>query len=609
MPTSGWSAGMGESRIRLTSTPDSSERQPRWSPDGRYLAFLATRGDEEDRKKGAQVWLLDRNGGEAQKLTDLKGGVSDYSWSPDGRRLVLVVDDFDPTSDPEKLDGWKRKTAPPIVIDRYHFKADEGGYLTRLYSHLDVFDVEARKADVLTSGPFDDTVPAWSPDGRAVAFVSNRAPDPDRTENSNIYVVDARPGAAPRQLTTFPGKNGGVPAWSPDGKWIAYFQADETKYTAYYLDKLAVIPASGGAARLPTAALDRAVTGQILWARDGESVQVVVEDDRTTYVARVGVATGAVERLTTGRRTVGAITPGPNGALALLGGTAAEPDEVYALEHGALRRLSHENDRWLADVQLATTEDFTCRAKDGTLVNGLVRKPAGFVAGTTYPTLLLIHGGPNGQDGHEFDFGREFFAASGYVVLSVNYRGSSGRGAAYQRAIFADWGHKEVMDLLAAVDWAVGSGLSDASRLGIGGWSYGGILTDYTIASDTRFKAAVSGASSAMQLSLYGVDQYILQWEQEVGLPWTSIDTYLKVSYPFLHADRIKTPTLFMGGEKDFNVPLVGVEQMYQALRSLNVDTQLVIYPGQHHGLTTPSYVRDRLERWRGWYDRYLKAH
>ena len=599
----------GTQQIRLTSTPESSERAPRWSQDGKYLAFLAARGSEEEKKKGAQVWLLNRAGGEAQQLTDIKGGVADYVWSPDSSRLCLVVNDFDPTSDPEKLEGWKRKTTPPIVIDRYHFKSDEGGYLTRLYSHLMLFDVAAKKAEALTKGTFDDQSPAWSPDGKSVAFVSNRTPDPDRNENSDIFVVEARAGAEPRAVTTFAGRDGGTPSWSQDGKWIAYFQADETKYTAYYLDKLTIVPSAGGAAKVLTTALDRATFGDILWSPDGQSLRVVVEDDRTMYVAKVSAATGAVEKLTTGERTAVSISPrGTDGSLALIVDTPAAPGEVYAFDKGALRQLSHQNDAWLADVQLALTENFTCKAKDGTIVNGIVKKPAGFTAGKKYPTLLVIHGGPNGQDDDTFDFLREWFAANGYVVLAVNYRGSSGRGAAFQKAIYADWGNKEVMDLLAAVDWAVASGIADPDRLGIGGWSYGGILTDYTIASDTRFKAAMSGASSALQMSLYGIDQYVIQWDLELGQPWKAADLYTKVSYPFFHVDRIKTPTLFMSGDKDFNVPTAGVEQMYQALKSLNtVDTQLIIYPGQHHGLTIPSYIRYRLERWVGWYDRFLK--
>ncbi len=174
------------------------------------------------------------------------------------------------------------------------------------------------------------------------------------------------------------------------------------------------------------------------------------------------------------------------------------------------------------------------------------------------------------------------------MVISVNYRGSNGRGNAFQKAIFADWGNKEVADLLGAMDALQKMPWVDSNRLGIGGWSYGGILTDYTIAQDTRFKAAISGAGSANQLSMYGSDMYITQYEQEIGPPWKSQDLWIKISYPFFHADRIKTPTLFMVGEKDFNVPLAGSEQMYQALRSLGVDAQLVIYPGQFHGITVP---------------------
>jgi dipeptidyl aminopeptidase/acylaminoacyl peptidase len=599
----GWN---GEDRVRLTSIPDSSESKPRWSPDGRYLAFVATRGDEDEKKKGGQVWLLDRRGGEAQKLTDIKGGVSEYAWSPDGKRLVLVVDDFDPSSDPEKKEGWKRKTAPPIVIDRYQFKADRDGYLRGLRSHLQLFDLETRKAEPLTAGTFDEKSPSWSPDGRLIAFVSNRETDPDRTDNTDIFVIEPKAGAEPRRLTTFAGRDSGVAAWSPDSRFLVFLQGDDPKYTAYGMSKLAVVPAAGGATRVLTASLDRAVQEPLDWSADGKTLSFVVQDDRITYLARMPAAGGAVEKLTSGRRVVSANSPGRDGAFALLAATASEPDEVHVWENGSLRRVTHENDAWLANVQLATVEDFSCRAKDGTEVHGLLFKPPSFVAGQKYPTLLNIHGGPNGQDQHAFSFERQLLAANGYAVLAVNYRGSAGRGSAYQKAIFADWGNKEVIDLLAAVDYAVSSGVADPSRLGIGGWSYGGILTDYTIATDPRFKAAISGAGSALQLSMYGSDEYISQYELELGPPWKNVEPWLKVSYPFLHADRIKTPTLYLGGQSDFNVPIIGGEQMYQALRSMGVDTQLVIYPGQYHSITTPSYVRDRLERYLAWYGKYL---
>ena len=602
-----WMAGWdGAEEIRLTSSPD-GESTPRWSPDGRYLAFLASRGTEEEKKLGAQVWLLDRRGGEAQKLTEIKGGVSDYAWSPDSRRLAIVSSDPDPADDPEKMEGWKRKTAPPIVIDRYLFKQDRSGYLKRLYEHLWLFDVASRKAEPLTSGASNDTSPVWSPDGSRIAFLSERGPNVDRDIDSDLYVIEAKAGSAPVQLTDFPGPDGGRPSWSPDGQWIAFLRGDEPRFGGYNLDKLAILAASGGPVKILTATLDRAVSDPICWSADGKSLTFLVEDDREVYIGRMPVGGGSVEKLTTGRRTVSNLSLGPDGAITLLAGTAAEVNEVNALENGRLRRLTHQNDALFAGLELGTTEDFTSKSKDGTVVNGLITKPASYSPGTLYPLLLRIHGGPNGQDDWSFSFERELFAANGYVVLAVNYRGGSGRGSAFQKAIFADWGHKEVMDLLGAVDRAVALKIADPARLGIGGWSYGGILTDYTIATDPRFRAAISGAGSALQLAMYGSDQYIRQYEQEIGVPWKATDAWIRISYPFFKADRIKTPTLFMGGEKDFNVPIVGGEQMYQALKSLGVETELVVYPGQFHGISTPSYVRDRYERYLAWYGKFLK--
>ena len=603
-----WMVGWdGAEEIRLTSSPD-GESAPRWSPDGRYLAFLSSRGTEEEKKLGAQVWLLDRRGGEALRLTEIKGGVSDYAWSPDGKRLAVVVADQDPADEPEKMEGWKRKTKPPIVIDRYHFKQDRSGYLQRLYSHLWLFDVASRKAEPLTSGPANDTAPAWSPDGGRIAFVSDRGPNVDRDPDSDVFVVEAKPGAAPVQLTDFAGPDGGRPAWSPDGRWIAFLRGDEPRFSAYDLSRLAVVPAAGGAPKVLTETLDRGVSGPLLWSPDGASLTFLVEDDRAEYVGRVPAGGGPVETLTTGPRTVSNLSLGPDGSLTLLAGSATEVAEVHCLETGQLRRLTRQNDALFAGIRLATTEGFTSKSKDGTVVNGLIVKPASHDPAKLYPTLLRIHGGPNGQDDWSFDFERELFAAQGYVVLAVNYRGSSGRGSAFQKAIYGDWGHKEVIDLLGAVDGAVAAKIADPDRLGIGGWSYGGILTDYTIATTPRFKAATSGAGSALQLSMYGSDQYIRQYEQELGVPWKALDVWVRVSYPFFKADRIRTPTLFLCGEKDFNVPIVGSEQMYQALKSLGVETQLVVYPGQFHSLAMPSYVKDRYERYLAWYAKFLKA-
>ena len=607
----------GSEQLQLTSSPD-GESSPRWSPDGKYLSFVASRGTEDEKKRGAQVWLLPRSGGEAMKLTDVQGGVSDYSWSPDSTRLVFVASDEDPDAEPEKKEGWKRKTTPPIVIDRYHFKQDREGYLTHVYKHIALFDIAAKTATTLTKGRVDDGSPSWSPDGTRIAFLSKRAhAEPDRTSNDDLWVIEARAGAEPVRLTATPEGEGGRPAWSPDGSRLAILVGDNDQHTAYGLDKLAVVPANApqpAAPRILTASLDRAVSSPS-WSADGSRISFLLEDDRAQQVASVpaegpSTALGArgIQRVTDGRRVIGVAHAGTqaDGNFALVAMTATTLPEISVLDGGALRTITKHNASLQAELQLATTEDFTSKSKDGAEVHGLIVKPAGYQAGRTYPTILYIHGGPNGQDQHAFSFDREFLAANGYVVLAINYRGSAGRGQAFQKAIHRDWGNLEVVDLLGAVDEAVRQGIADPNRLGIGGWSYGGISTNYTIATDPRFKAAVSGAGSSMQFSMYGLDQYVLQYDQEMGQPWKARDAWMKVSYPFFNAERIKTPTLFLGGEKDFNVPIAGSEQMYQALKSLGVDTQLVVYPGQFHGLTIPSYQRDRLQRYLDWFNKYV---
>ena len=498
------------------------------------------------------------------------------------------------------------------MIDRYHFKQDGAGYLlSGRHSYIYLFDIASKKLDRLTTGQkYDESSPVWSPDGARIAFTSNHAADPDRNPESQVYVAESRAGSAEKQLTPLSMNVGrGRVDWSPDGKWIAFLAGEEDrKFAEYGMERAALVPSDGSAAPAlvkSIAELDRGVSA-LRFTSDGTSLTFLVADDRSEYPASVALNGGAVKRPMNTPLMVSSPTAA-KGCSAFLSGGDDRPTEVYISDGPSLRQLTHQNDALMNELQVAQTEEVSFKSKDGTEVHGLLTRPVGYAAGTKVPLLLRIHGGPNGQDAHSFSTERQFFAAHGYAVLAVNYRGSSGRGQKFSRAIAADWGHYEVDDLEAGVEYAIRAGVADPDRLGVGGWSYGGILTDYLIATDTRFKAATSGAGTAFPIAFYGTDQYINQYDDEIGPPWKAFDTYVKVSYPFLHADRIKTPTLFLGGERDFNVPVQGGQQMYQALRSLGVETRLIIYPNETHGISRPSYQRDRLERYLAWYDKYLK--
>ncbi len=585
----------GTESVQLTNSPD-GEGNPKWSPDGKYISFTAARNGGS-----TQVYILNRLGGEAVKLTDTKGSLSDYAWSPDSKRLLLAIKDAEDTT------GKKKNN--PMVIDRYHFKQDVSGYLyDKRKTHLYLFDVATKKTDTLTRGNYNEGSMQWSPDGALVAFVSNRTEDPDKNSNNDIFVIAARPGAEAKQLTSWKGSDGS-PQWSPDGKTIAYLRStSDENFIMYDQPVLSVIPAAGGEPVLLSKSLDRPVSN-IRWSKDGSRIAALVTDDCERYIASFDPKNGKMSKLIGGNRSFNALELHPNGNWITSMSNPQLPSEYYALENNNLRRLTNVQDGFVKDLSLATVEKFVSKSKDGATVSSLLYLPPN-AGKEKLPVIFFIHGGPVGQDDYGFDLTRQTLAAKGYAVVAVNYRGSNGRGIDYSKSIYADWGNKEVLDIQGAADHLISKGIIDADKMGIAGWSYGGILTDYTIAKDDRFKAAVSGAGSALQLSLYGVDQYILQLDNELGQPWKdkNYEKYLKLSYPFLNAGKIKTPTLFMTGEKDFNVPAIGSEQMYQALRSNGIQTELVIYPGQFHGITLPSFQADRLERYQQWFDKFLKT-
>jgi dipeptidyl aminopeptidase/acylaminoacyl peptidase len=602
----------GGDAISMTAEGVSSGH-PSWSPDGKYLSFLSARDGGKP-----QVWLLDRRGGEAVRLTDTVQGVDDFEWSPDSTRLVLILRDPKPEDieaarnreKPVPATPPKPKTPPPLVIDRLQFKRDTVGYLDRRRTHLYVFNVPAKTTTQITSGDFDDSEPAWSPDGKFLAFSSNRTPDADANYKSHIWVVaadNADQGAHLTQLTPDPGPDS-APAWSPDGKWMAYVTELDPHLFYYNTRHLAVIPASGGQPNVLTRSFDRSIR-RLRFSNDSKYIYFTAEDDGTQNLCRIPVGGGEITRPIGGRLAVGTYSLGKDDSIAAQIGTIDRPDEIFYLSNGANEptRLTRTNDALLAQLRLAQADYVHFKSKDGTTVAGYLYKPLDYTPGKKVPTLLNPHGGPVGQYAAAFYHLAQLYAANGYAVLLPNPRGSSGYGQKFCAAIYADWGNKDYQDDVAMVDYAVAQGIADPDRLGVGGWSYGGISTNFIIAQTQRFKAAISGAGVALIASFYGHDHYQRDYDIELGHPWDNKAVWDRIS-PFYRVASITTPTLFMGGDIDWNVPILGSEQMYEAMKTLGRTTELVVYPAEYHGFTIPSHIKDRMERFMAWYNHYVKG-
>ncbi|HXH68110.1 MAG TPA: S9 family peptidase [Candidatus Limnocylindrales bacterium] len=608
---------VGGEAIPLTAGGVESSH-PRWSPDGKYLAFLSTRKNAEGDDEKTQVYVLNRLGGEAQRLTDTAQDVEEFEWAPSGKQLVLILRDPTPeeaeaaaakSRDAEGSQKKKSKAQPPWVLDRLQFKSDTIGYIDRRRTHLYVFNLADKSQRQVSSGDYDDAQPAWSPDGKSLAFSSNRTkPEPDATYNSDIWVVAAdntNQGAHPAQVTNFPGQKD-HPAWSPDGKWLTYSASSDLKLFYYATKHVALSSATGGDARILTKALDRMAT-EPQFAPDGKSIYFLADDDGTQTVAQVNLADEIVTRAIGGRLNVDGYSLSKDGTLAATISTTDRPYEVFTIPGGKLTRLTHLNDDWLAQHKVVKGEYVSFKSKDGTVVHGYLYKPVDYRPGKKVPTILRPHGGPVEEYEDEFFDLAQLFAANGYAVLLPNPRGSTGYGQEFCKAIYADWGNKDFQDDMAFVDYALAQGLADPDKLGVGGWSYGGISTDFIIGQTNRFKAAITGAGAANFTSMWGHDQYQREYVIELGYPWENQVLWDRIA-PFYRVKNILTPTLFVGGNIDCNVPILGGEQMYLSLKELGRETLLVVYPDEYHEFKTPSHIKDLQQRYLAWYAHYVKA-
>ena len=586
----------GGDPIQMT-TSHSESSSPKWSPDGRYLAVLSDRKDEI-----TQVWLLDRRGGDAQQLTEFKQGVDSFYWAPDSQSVLLLAED--PT--PADLDEEERPNPRPYVVDRLQFKEDYVGYLDRHRTHIHVVEIASRDARQITSGDYDDSEPAWSPDSKRIVFVSNRTEKPDRNRNTDLWIVDvAKADDDPLQLTSAETADAS-PSWSPDGQTIVYTSTVPDALPIYAIPQLTVIDVASGASAVNQSLVETQVFTP-RYAPDGQSVLAITEYHGEQNLIRIDIVSGAVQSMIDGSDTVTEFTIAPDGAVFALLTRPQLPDEIFAVAGDDLTQISFVNKSVLDGVALASMEKHAYQSNDGTDLETFITFPPGFKKGTAYPGVLMIHGGPQEQYDYRFDYEAQLLAAKGYVVVMPNPRGSFGYGQAFAEAIVRDWGGIDFEDVMAAVDFAVAKGWVDDDRMAVYGWSYGGMMTNNAITKTDRFKAAITVASATLYVANYGHDQYQCWWEEELGLPWLpeNREKYDRIS-PFYSLDKVTTPTLIVGGEEDWNVPIQNSEQLYIVLKRMGVPTELVVYPGQGHEWSVPSYNRDLYERYFAWLKLYV---
>ncbi len=620
------------SNLWIVSTTGGTPRQftvgkhvdslPHWAPDGQSIAFISNRENE----KQPQLYIIPFGGGEARRLTDLKGEFNAFEWAPDGSRLVLQFRKQDPEAIEREEDERKKELGVVYRrIERLHYSEDAVGWYPRERWHLWIVDAETGEAIQLTDGPIhDERAPAWSPDGQELVFLTNLAEDPDlEPERDELCVIPATGGEA-RCLETPIGPKQ-HPRYSPDGAWIAYFgrkgRSDWWKNT-----RLWVVPTDGShPARNLTAEHDITISSFTLndtggakmmpptWSLDGKTLYVQMSQHGRTLLNAVSFADGSLESLVEGDGVVGVYNfDDEQQRLMYFWGTLYDPVQLYVreLQTGATRQLTDLNP-FLDEIELGEVEEVWFKGAAGNDLQGWILTPPGFDPEERYPSILEIHGGPLAQYG--FFFMHEFYylAAQGYVVTFSNPRGGIGYGAEHAGAIWGGWGDADYADLMKWADYVEALPYIDPDQMGVTGGSYGGYMTAWIIGHTDRFAAAVAQRSVTNLISMWGSSDANWVFQQPFGdkPPYESIEQ-LWESSPMKHIGSAQTPTLVIHSEQDLRCPLEQGQQLFVSLKTLNVPTEFVIFPGEPHGLSRMGRTDRRIARLEAiqrWFDTYLK--
>jgi dipeptidyl aminopeptidase/acylaminoacyl peptidase len=588
--------GEGESALHFAGEAASSS-SPRWSPDGKFVAFLSARDGGK-----TQVWLLATNGGEAHRLTILENGVSNIEWSPDSTHLVGLTRTGPPPS----------KNSDVRHYTHISYKFNDSGWFDEKRSHILVIDAKTGAAKQITDGDnWNDTDPHWSPDSSRIAFVSDRtAHEFDGSHNSDIWVIPSSGGA----LTKISDHEGPdrSPRWSPDGKQIAFLGSADEEDAA----KIYVAPSEGGKPSVAVAKNIDQVIAEVIWAEHGKAIYFGSGVKGETHLFRVEVASGAISQLTTGPRNVHAMAlHDKSGKIAYLSNDFEHLDDIYIRDNSSARerQLTHLNAALWSKLDLAKVERVPYKAADGWAIDGFLVKPVGWQAGKKYPMVLSIHGGPAGMYGVDWYQEFQVYAARGWAVFFCNPRGSTGYGQAFQRGVAHEWGGKAYTDIMTGVEEVLKrNAWIDRDRLGVTGGSYGGFMTNWIETQTNLFKAAVTLRSISNFVSDDGTRDGAYGHERDFGGDiFHNYDEYWKYS-PLRLAANVKTPTLVLHSDNDFRVPIEQGEQWFRALQHYHVTSEIVMFPRENHNLTRtgePKHLVESMNWQVYWFDRFLNGN
>ncbi len=620
-----WVASTSRSQLRQFTTGDQHDASARWSPDGSQIAFLSDRADKE---KPAQVYLIPFNGGEASQLTHLDGEIGELSWSPDGRQLACTVRKLDPEAVERQADEQKKKLG--VVVrhyDRLFYKLDGYGYLPHERTHLWTIDTRTGRSKQLTADAVhDENNPTWSPDGKWIAFSTNRTENPDQSPDRRSICLVPAAGGPIRQLDGPVGEKFS-PSFSPDGKLLAYIGA-ENEGLSYKNMSIWVMPADGS--RLPrnlTEKFDLHVDSSTIndvgspermpptWSKDGRRIYFNCVLHGSSKLSSISLDGDDLRDEIGEGGVVGSFTfDKDQDTLAYFYGRLDDPVQVFArhMAGGKDRQLTRLNRRLLDHLDLGQVQEVWFKGPDGNDLQGWILKPPGFNPRKKYPSIMEIHGGPLTQYGNFFMHEFYYLAAHGYVVYFTNPRGGRGYGEAHAKGIYGDWGRVDYADLMAWADYMEKQPYIDPQRMGVTGGSYGGYMTVWIIGHTRRFKAAVTQRCVSNFVSMWGSSDFNWTFQQDLGNkpPFEDLENFWAHS-PIAYIGNARTPTLVVHNEGDLRCPIEQSEQVFVALQKLGVESEFVRFPDEFHGLSRTGRTDRRIARLDHilrWFDKYLKS-